>query len=97
VRSVSSLRPLRCLTKPSVATKPLIGVGNPLLNGPDQRYAQLAMVANEMQQPRHLLHPHFATHGVLAGQLTPGAEPGLILTPPNVPSDMKRFAAPCLP
>jgi CHAT domain-containing protein len=26
---------------------------------------------------------HFATHGVLAGQLTPGAEPGLILTPPE--------------
>lgn len=28
----------------------------------------------------------FATHGVLAGELTPGAEPGLVLTPPAVPS-----------
>ena len=27
---------------------------------------------------------HFATHGVLAGELTPGAEPGLILTPPDM-------------
>ncbi len=26
---------------------------------------------------------HFATHGVLAGELTPGTEPGLILTPPE--------------
>ena len=30
---------------------------------------------------------HFATHGVLAGQLTPGAEPGLILTPPETATD----------
>jgi CHAT domain-containing protein/tetratricopeptide (TPR) repeat protein len=165
--SVSSLRALRRLTKPSAATKPLIGVGNPLLNGPDQRYAQLAKAANEKQQcakapmQRVAAVPasrggvgimalrnglvdvadiraqsplpetadelcavardlqvtnddillgaranereikelsasgslatyrtlHFATHGVLAGQLTPGAEPGLILTPPDVPSD----------
>ena len=27
---------------------------------------------------------HFATHGVLAGQLQPNSEPGLILTPPAV-------------
>ena len=26
---------------------------------------------------------HFATHGALAGQLSPGSEPGLILTPPS--------------
>ena len=26
---------------------------------------------------------HFATHGVVAGELVTGAEPGLILTPPN--------------
>jgi CHAT domain-containing protein len=30
---------------------------------------------------------HFATHGVLAGQLTPGTEPGLILTPPETATD----------
>lgn len=30
---------------------------------------------------------HFATHGVLAGQLDPKAEPGLILTPPATPSE----------
>ncbi len=31
---------------------------------------------------------HFATHGALAGQIGPGAEPGLILTPPQSPSDL---------
>jgi len=30
---------------------------------------------------------HFATHGVLAGQLTGTREPGLILTPPAVATD----------
>ncbi len=30
---------------------------------------------------------HFATHGVLAGQLDPKSEPGLILTPPEAPSE----------
>jgi CHAT domain-containing protein/tetratricopeptide (TPR) repeat protein len=31
---------------------------------------------------------HFATHGTLAGQLSPQAEPGLILTPPDKASDI---------
>ncbi len=30
---------------------------------------------------------HFATHGVLAGQLDPKSEPGLILTPPEMASE----------
>jgi CHAT domain-containing protein len=30
---------------------------------------------------------HFATHGVLAGQMDPRSEPGLILTPPQKASD----------
>ena len=31
---------------------------------------------------------HFATHGALAGQIGPGSEPGLILTPPQAASDL---------
>ena len=31
---------------------------------------------------------HFATHGALAGQLSSKAEPGLLLTPPEKPSDI---------
>jgi CHAT domain-containing protein len=30
---------------------------------------------------------HFATHGALAGQVTGNAEPGLLLTPPDSPSE----------
>jgi CHAT domain-containing protein/tetratricopeptide (TPR) repeat protein len=31
---------------------------------------------------------HFATHGALAGQIGMGSEPGLILTPPQTPSEL---------
>lgn len=31
---------------------------------------------------------HFATHGALAGQIGPGAEPGLLLTPPETASEL---------
>jgi CHAT domain-containing protein len=48
--SVSSLKALRRVAKPSVATKPMIGFGNPLLTGPDARYAALAQAALEKQQ-----------------------------------------------
>ncbi len=158
--AVSSLQALRRVGKPSTASKPMIGFGNPLLDGPDPRYAGRAKLAREKQgcparsQPvavltglrggvqrvetrsgladaSHIkmqvplpetadelcavaqdvkaqasdirLGPqaterevkrlsasgelakyrmvHFATHGVLAGQLDGANEPGLILTP----------------
>jgi hypothetical protein len=43
--SVSSLKALRQLAKESHASRALIGFGNPLLNGPDARYAKLAAAA----------------------------------------------------
>jgi CHAT domain-containing protein len=43
--SVSSLKALRQLAKESHASRALIGFGNPLLNGPDARYATLAAAA----------------------------------------------------
>jgi CHAT domain-containing protein len=43
--SVSSLKALRQLAKKSHASRTLIGFGNPLLNGPDARYAALAATA----------------------------------------------------
>jgi CHAT domain-containing protein len=43
--AVSSLKALRQHAKPSQATKPLIGIGNPLLNGPDIGYARLKQAA----------------------------------------------------
>ena len=45
--SASSLKALRGLAPPSVAAKPMIGFGNPLLNGPDGTYAQLAKLARD--------------------------------------------------
>jgi CHAT domain-containing protein/tetratricopeptide (TPR) repeat protein len=162
--SASSLKALRQLAKESHASRTLIGFGNPLLNGPDPRYAMLAaaarskMLCPELPKERvaalagkrpgvlplslrgglandgeirsqvplpetadelcAVAHDlgvnekdvwlgnrateaevkrlseagelakyriiHFATHGALAGQVSGNAEPGLILTPPDV-------------
>ena len=38
--AVSSLKALRRVVKPSAATKPMIGFGDPLLDGPNDRYAR---------------------------------------------------------
>ena len=160
--AVSSLKALRRVGKPSTAPRPMIGFGNPLLDGPDARYANRAKLARDKEGCLHkrpqtldfaglrggvdkvetrggladVSHIkaqvplpetadelcavaqdvkadassirlgvqatereikqlsasgelakyrmlHFATHGVLAGQLDGTHEPGLILTPPD--------------
>ncbi|MEW5963726.1 MAG: CHAT domain-containing tetratricopeptide repeat protein [Pseudomonadota bacterium] len=165
--AVSSLKALRRVGKPSAARKPILGFGNPLLDGPDNRYAELAENARANQQcsetafqrlaallglrspvapvetrgglaaVAHLKAQvplpetadelcavardvgadpsevrlgarasesevkrlsaagaladykiiHFATHGALAGELDGTHEPGLLLTPPDRPSE----------
>ena len=45
--AVSSLKALRRVARPSAATKPMIGFGNPLLDGPDSAYAQGAQLARD--------------------------------------------------
>ena len=45
--AVSSLKALRRNAQSSLATKPFVGIGNPLLDGPDQRYARLRRAAFE--------------------------------------------------
>lgn len=167
--AVSSLKALRRVARPGAATKPMIGFGNPLLDGDpgdplDRRRAQrardfkncpetarkrvaalgglrrgvtpmqtrggLANVAflrgltplpetadelcavardvgadasqlrlgaeaterevkrlSEAGQLSQYRIVHFATHGALAGQAQGNAEPGLVLTPPDVPSE----------
>jgi CHAT domain-containing protein/Tfp pilus assembly protein PilF len=47
--AVSSLKALRATSHPSRASKAMIGFGNPLLDGPDARYAKLARLAREKQ------------------------------------------------
>jgi CHAT domain-containing protein/tetratricopeptide (TPR) repeat protein len=159
--SVGSMKSLRQFAKNSKATKPYLGIGNPLLDGPDATFAVRAQTARANQDCSILSGPrladlggrgprplqqrggvaqlsdiriqvplpetadelctvardfgvpgndiwlgaratereikrisetgglasyrivHFATHGALAGELTSGAEPGLILTPPR--------------
>ncbi len=163
--AVSSLKALRRVARPSAAARPMIGIGNPLLEGPNASYAGLAKLARDKttcsaisqteasaaeargvakiqtrggyadvsflrrQVPlpetadelcavardvhagagdiylgarateREVKHSsetgqlaqyrivHFATHGALAGQITGNAEPGLLLTPPESPSE----------
>jgi CHAT domain-containing protein/tetratricopeptide (TPR) repeat protein len=46
----SSLKALRRIARPSSAPLPMIGFGNPLLDGPDSRYAELAKRARDTQQ-----------------------------------------------
>ena len=48
--AVSSLKALRSVGRPSAAPRPMIGFGNPLLNGPDERYAGYAKLAREKQR-----------------------------------------------
>ena len=48
--AVSSLKALRRVGKPSAAPRPMIGIGNPLLDGPDARFANLAKLAQAKQR-----------------------------------------------
>ena len=48
--AVSSLKALRRVVHRSSATKAMIGFGNPLLDGPDRRYAKLAQLSRNNQQ-----------------------------------------------
>jgi CHAT domain-containing protein len=47
--AVSSLKALRRVATPSAAIKPIIGFGNPLLDGPDARYKKWALMARAKQ------------------------------------------------
>ena len=48
--AVSSLTALRRVGRPSTAPRPMIGFGNPLLDGPDRRYAKDAKLARDKQR-----------------------------------------------
>src|SRR6185295_3592932 len=47
--TVASLKALRRVGKPSIAPRPMVGFGNPLLDGPDARYASRAKLAREKE------------------------------------------------
>jgi CHAT domain-containing protein len=56
--AVSSLKALRRVARPSAAAMPMIGFGNPLLDGPDSRYAKSAQRARDNQRCRDSRPPH---------------------------------------
>jgi CHAT domain-containing protein len=75
--AVSSLRALRRVAKPSAATRPMIGFGNPLLDGNqnDHRfgayYKQLAALAREHQDCAHTAAPQNAALRRLVRSVSP--------------------------
>ena len=71
VPSVGSLKALRQFAKSSAASKPYLGIGNPLLNGPQDDpqfgadYRQLAQLARDKQTcPKVLIRPVVASVGL---------------------------------
>ncbi len=58
--AASSLKALRRVGRPSAAPRPMIGFGNPLLDGPDARFANLAKLAREKQRCPERRPPHLA-------------------------------------
>jgi CHAT domain-containing protein/tetratricopeptide (TPR) repeat protein len=67
--AVTSLRALRRIAKPSTATKSMIGFGDPLLDGPDARYAKLAKLARDNQrcsEDRALVTSRVDVRGIVA-------------------------------
>jgi CHAT domain-containing protein/tetratricopeptide (TPR) repeat protein len=48
--AVASLKALRRISRPSSAPRPMIGFGNPLLDGPDPGFAARAQLARERQR-----------------------------------------------
>lgn len=71
--SVSSLKALRRVAKPSQADRPIIGFGNPLLDGPDARFAQRARQAREFQKCRETVFERVASLIGFRGGVTPVA------------------------
>ena len=71
--AVSSLKALRRVARPSAATKPIIGFGNPLLDGRGTRYAQLAKLARDNQRCPDSRPQQVASHDGLRTGVTPVA------------------------
>jgi tetratricopeptide (TPR) repeat protein/CHAT domain-containing protein len=77
--AVSSLRALRRDAKVSRGTKAYLGVGNPLLDGPDSRYAGQARQARAKQScPRSLPQRVAALSGARSGVRRPTMRDGLV-------------------
>jgi CHAT domain-containing protein/tetratricopeptide (TPR) repeat protein len=71
--AVSSLKALRRTGRPSAAPRPMIGFGNPLLDGPDASYTDSAQLAREKQRcPETRLQQVAARRGGLRVEMRGG-------------------------
>jgi CHAT domain-containing protein len=97
--AASSLKALRHTGRPSAAPKPLIGFGNPLLDGPDARYAKAAKLAREKQScpnsPWQRVASLFRLRGGAAALQTRGelANVSLIRKQPPLPETADELCA----
>jgi CHAT domain-containing protein len=77
--AVSSLKALRRVAKPSAAIKPIIGFGNPLLDGPDNRFAERAKLAQDAQRCPDARRPQVAAlRGTRTGVAPVATRGGLV-------------------
>jgi hypothetical protein len=72
--AVSALRALRRVTKASATTKPMIGFGNPLLDGDPAALPWGGKVGPNRARENHLSTLAMAAHGWTPGQTAPSAE-----------------------
>ena len=97
--AVSSLKALRATSRPSAAARPLIGFGNPLLDGPDARYLPQAKEARSKQDcPRTASERGTALsgqRGAVAPILTRGGlvDPSLIRVQSPLPETADELCA----
>jgi CHAT domain-containing protein len=69
--AVASLKALRRLATASRAPRPMIGFGNPLLDGPNARFARRAQLARDYQQCRAPMPEMVAAAGRTDGGVAP--------------------------
>ena len=69
--SVASLKALRTVAKPSQASKPYIGFGNPILDGPDAAFAEASKAARARQHCGMALTSQTRSAMAIAGFIQP--------------------------
>ena len=89
--AVSSLKALRRVGKPSTAPRPMIGIGNPLLDGPDARYVPRAKHARPSNAARSNVRSRWRRAAIIA-QARHGSRRGVAL--PTCPTSKDRCRCP---
>ena len=87
VAAVRSLEPLPETTDEVCATAAALGAGEEALRlGADATEAEVKLLSEQARLSRVRIL-HFATHGLISGDLSGLAEPAIVLTPPDQPDE----------